>query len=339
MLNVLVSCFLILTSALWEHASSAEPAPAREILLDKAHLAAAEIKFQYGQFVVIHRGPIRTPGPADSSVALLSASGDETFNRNPGLDIPNVRTFSFMDAAVTRDQHLIVAAAVWSVEDQVTTVLMLYDALRGQLVRIIRIHPFNCGRIVADARDRVWCLGSDVEKSRAGEDFEIIQRYSLDGQLLGKHFPRSLFAADVSRIPKDLSVIGDMGVPCLLAQGEKVAVWLAAVETLLELDLDGNLLNRSTIPRIATEKEPFYQPALLPGGTMVWLVPSSVSDPDRRNWRNGFYLFDAAGNSWLPVGSSVPTFPIHVNVIGADSSAIVLRSRPEGRIFWLPLPQ
>jgi hypothetical protein len=321
--------------------------PVRELLLTGTNRDAAAIKHQNGHFILIHRGPTRHPGPADMSVVVLDASGQEIFSRNPGFDIPDISLINIRDLALTKDDRLVVAMVVWARNEQApqqgASVLTIYKVASAELERIVRINPFACERLTTDEQNNIWCLGLDVEKRDNRQDYELVHEYSLDGRLLGQYFPRSLFPHGDHFGPQPAEPFrgGPDGRPQLVgASSGKVLALLPNVHELLEWDLEGNTTVRTALPGSmpaeGTPRHRWYTVSAMPDGTVVAFL--SVVD-DQPGITRGLFRFDRAAGSWELISTETSRLAQgHVALIGTDESGAILREIASRKLVWVPVP-
>lgn len=321
----------------------------RELSLPAALRPAARIKYERGQFLLIHRAYTRTPGPADHSVAVLDENGGELFNRNPGFDLPNVGMINVRDTTVTKDGYLVVAAYAWASPTGGpggASVLMVYRLASGELVRVIRANPVACGLVAADEANNLWCFGPHIEKRQEKQDYNLVHKYSLDGQLLGEYLPRSLFAnaGHTGPQPYEPFQSGNGGVPQLLAGPDgKVRAWLPNAHELVEWDSQGRLLGRTRLPgpplgQGTGDASRLCSLAAMPDGTLLALLPVPQGGPTA-GFPSGLYRLNRSSGEWDLVGSEWATPYPPPRLVGADASGLVLWNQAEARFVWLTLPK
>ena len=218
-------------------------APSRELVLDdNLKSLAADIKYQNDRFLVIYHAPTRSPGPLDQSVIVFDKTFSRQFERYPGYDIPDVKTITLVDAAVSSDGLLVVAAHVWSSLKQAANVLFVYDLAKKDLVRIIRLNPIACVRVSVDYGNALWCLGMDVQKrDTLHQDYNLVYRFSWDGVLEGKYVLRSSLPnnGQVGPQPQEPFIVGKLGSPQIVPSGGGVLIWLPNGRALVRVDPAG----------------------------------------------------------------------------------------------------
>jgi hypothetical protein len=278
---------------------------------------------------------------------VLNANGLEVFARNPGFDIPDAKMINVRDVALTKNGLLVVLANAWQSYEPGpggAMILMLYEIATGNLIRIIRTNPVACVKIAADEQQDLWCLGVDVEKYAAREDYELIHSYSLNGDSLSHVFPRSMFLQgyDSERRQLEPYQAGQTGHPQMFGSADgKVYAWLPNAHELLEWDLEGRLLTRAKLPGTkalegADSARHYYTFAVRPNGTVVATLPVRGAGAESQT-PYGVYQLNRSTASWDLMRIEGIGSPLRgMWFIGADDSGLVFRIRNEGKLVWLP---
>lgn len=298
----------------------------RELSLPPGRPFPAEMRYQYGKFVVIHRNAVRTPGPVDHGVSVRDSAGKEVFARDPGTEIPGqVHMFAIQDAALSQGNMLAVSAIAWSSAAQSARVLMVYSVNEGRLLRIVRTSPIGCDYIAFDSRENIWCLGSDIPKvNEKKTDYNILYKYSADGKLLGEYLHRQAFGQGS---PPESS--GQFGLPrIMVGNGDTVYVWLPNRAMLLTCGSDGRELSRMSVPR--SPGHAYYEFAVQPTGNALGLfaMPPAFE-------RNALYL--SHGGRWRAAGPAGDSFTKGTtHLIGADAEGAILWKQVDRKLIWCP---
>jgi hypothetical protein len=323
---------------------------AREVFLSGLNVRAVQMKYEHGHLLLLHRAGVRGGGgPADVSVAVLNLSGLPVFSRNPGYDIPETVLFNITDMTLTNDSLLILNTYVSKSAlpgPGARSVLMNYQIATGELERVVETKPIACHEIVADEHKNIWCLGTHVTKFNDRQDYELVYKFSSNGELLGSYLPRSLFPHENFRAPngKEPFSIGRNGSPKLFATIDgKLCLWLPNRHTLVELDSEGNVLAQTSLPgpnldEGEQEAWRYNSVAVLPDGTLAALLPLPGGKRDL-DIPSGLFRLDRAASSWELVGTEwAEPYPM-VSLVGADEEGLVLWHRADARVLWLPLPR
>ncbi len=312
-----------------EFAAKAQSTVRKEIRLDAPHNVAAEAKFEYGHFVLIHRTGGREPGLGDVWVAVLNAEGKEVFAVSPGPLVPDTRMIRVADAAYDGRGLLVAAGEVWSTAGQAASVLLTFDttARPPKTARIVRTSPVLCNRVTFDAKGTIWCAGPNLEKRQVlkQDDYEIVYRYSPAGQLLSRHLPRNLLPG------KDLEALLNRGAgfPRLFPCGEGACFWAPGVNALLQFDQDGQLTSRLDVPLNRSGR--FSSSVAATGdGVLFGVFPVGFDQPDAAgSLRYGVYSLDRLTGWKLESDQHGDSL-----TVGADGSELVTWNRRDRVFRW-----
>lgn len=340
---------------------SAQSQVTREVLLGDALRTAAVVKCQDGSFLLIRRPDLgRFPGdespnaPDAQSVALLDAAGHEIFARQPGLDIPDLRLFSVHDAAVSKNGLLVVTGVAVSTSNEYAGVFMIYKLASGELVRIVRTDTVFSMRIAVDENSDIWSLGNDSPvagtRSTRGQDYSLIHKFSSDGRLLGAYVPRHLFDPQLTN-PK-VWQSGKLGEPQIVSNKKGgIFALLPSAQTLLELDLEGNLVSRLRVSENGLGSRRGDDVAIQPNGTLLMLMRLQSAEKNQRGSIYAIHRLKTSSGDWEPFRLSSNSLAAlltdsrtgvdlmkHRYVIGADESNLIVRDYQTGKLIWIPVP-
>src|SRR5262249_18296551 len=123
------------------------------IRLTEENREAAIIKYQSGQFVVVHYYRQRSNPP--EWVAVLGPDGTETFRCVPAPSLPDDSNIQIEDAAVNSRGRLAVSVYATGAGGQRSSVVLVYDisAKSGTALRVIRAFPISVQYLVVDERN------------------------------------------------------------------------------------------------------------------------------------------------------------------------------------------
>jgi hypothetical protein len=301
--------------------------PSASMLLPTRHSVPAELKAIRGRILAITRDATRFPGAGDHRVTLLDRSGNELFSRAPSQDLPDARVIVLQDATLTGNGTLVVSVEAQDAQAVWAAALIVYDIESKRTLRIVRTTPVICREVTADDGDNIWCLGPDVDKIKARQDYNVFWRYSHDGLLLGSAISRSQFPP----VPFPWSMF-----PTLTTSQGTVTAWLPAYRTLVEFTAQGpRTIVAALFPSsIADEIEDFVA---LGSGRALILAATGGDGDQRQGIRRSAFTLDPGG-AWRLM-SSFPALPLGVSVIGSDDGQLVFWDRDYRRVLWVPETQ
>jgi hypothetical protein len=332
---------------------SAQSSALKELKLADEHRLAATIRYQAGYFVLIHRTGGKFPGdesantPAAQSLSLLDSSGKEVFTKQPGFDIPDLNGFSLYDVAVGKNGLLVVAATVVSRSNQYTCVLMIYNWTADKLLRIIRNDTIFSKRVAIDEQGNIWSLGYDgVVLGARPEDYNLIHKFSPEGQLLGVFVPcSSLTEKETLRLWQT----GKLGEPQVVSnQRGRIYALIPNAHAMLEMDLSGKLLSRRNVKEDDLESRWGDALAIQPDGTALSIKPLQVAAKGQSDPLYAVHRLKGLTGEWEPIRSSSDSLKLlssgshtgldfmkHRCVVGADDSTLIIRDWQTGKLTWL----
>jgi hypothetical protein len=241
--------------------------------------------------------------------------------------LPDARVIVLQDATLTADGILVVAVEAQDAQAVWAAALIVYDIASKRTLRIVRTTPVICRKATADDGGNIWCLGPDVDKIKARQDYNVFWKYSLDGRLLGSAFSRAQFPA----VPFPWSMS-----PTLTTSQGTVTAWLPAYRTLVEFTAQGprTTLAAPSPSSIADEMEDFVA---LGSGRALILAASVGQAHQRQGIKRSTFTLDPGG-AWRLL-SSFPALPVSVSAIGSDDGQLVVWDRYYRRVLWVPETQ
>jgi hypothetical protein len=332
MMNIRIGiglCCALVVASVSPMRGTTQAVPLTRILdLPSRFSAPAELRFEHGFVLIIERSPSAFPAPGDQVVSVLNADGREIFTRAPSKEFPDARIVTLENATINPDGILVVAVQAWNAQGSAAAALVVYDTAAGRPLRVIRTNPVICLTVVLDDQQEVWCLGPDAEAARAGRDnYSLLWRYSLTGQLLAQALPRKTFNSD--RNPWN-------HFATLTADGETLSAWFPSASAFVELK--GSELRIDLVPAapgpLPHETLHFVK---LPGQDPLLMATTRGSVADRNSLYRGFFQLDRSGGRWNKL-TRWPELPIGIWPIGVDHGQIILWDRYQRSVVRMSLP-
>ena len=290
--------------------------------------APAQLRFEHGFVIVIERSASRFPGPGDQAVSVLNQTGREIFTRAPSSEFPDARIVTLENATINPEGILVVAVQAWNAQGSAAAALIVYDTAAGRSLRIIRTNPVICLNVVLDEERGVWCLGPDADAARARrDDYSLLWRYSLTGQLLAQSLPRRTFYA--GRNPWS-------HFATLAADGHTLTAWLPSANALVELTGSELRIERLPAAPSTLSREPVHF-VKLAGQDPIIMATTRGTTSDRYSLYRSFFQFDRSARRWNKL-DGWPELPIGIWPIGVDQGQIVFWDRYQRTIVKLSSP-
>jgi hypothetical protein len=264
--------------------------------------------FRRGFVVMFPPGAAPGTHPPISSVmygfSVYAPDGSFAFKKD--IEVPDGSQPVVRDVDFDTDGSVAVAASAEGGPSGSVMGILLLDRTGRQTVF------FNTGRYfpesVAIAPDHsIWTLGWQMAADHAPypdrQDYMIVRQYSADGKKTKECLPRSSFPAGLE------PALGGPSVHIQVTH-DRVGILASSGKTggnaeWIELDLDGNLLNRSradsVMPNIAAFAEDDH----------VYLG----------GYTKDVYTVDAASHAWRPIPEHEGTF------MGVEGNSLVYRQR------------
>jgi len=325
---------------IWAAAEAVDyPLDALELEVDTSFFPGSGAgKFEKGHFILIDRAPVSFPGPEDDVVMILDGQGRLVFQRAPGLDIPDAELVNIRDATLRSPERLVVAAFVRNGENQNAAVLIEYDLITSELVRIVRTFPFQCQSLRADDLGTVWCAGFDSPKLHAREqDYDLVYRFDGGGKLLGTSLPRASFPETLQpnsgRTTEQFGFLpGEGGVRLLVPRAREIIVFAD----------DGGVSDRLAlppwpIPRQFQSKHTSPRYAVASDGMLIAAVWTAAGPLDQRSRKQFLFRLADDGSAWVTFEDGPSEIPMTARLLGVDDSGLILFDRGTQRLVSLPV--
>jgi hypothetical protein len=264
-------------------------------------------------------------------VAVWDDNGEKIFERAPFLDIPEMTDGRIFDSTLAAPDRLIVSAMAG--EKNFTHVLAEYDIRNGELKRVIRTGSIRCRNVLGIQDGAVWCVGTDIDKRKRGEDYDLVYRVDETGTLIESLLSRSLFP----ETPGPLAVLKRPdGYGGFLPGNGPVRLWLPAVNELITFDSQGRVVNRLAVAAV----EHLIQARLVtaPDGEVYAILTTGKDTRDSDTWTHCLYRLTHTGATWTPLADSPSRLPIRMTLVGADEEGLILLDRRSLELLWHPIP-
>ena len=180
--------------------------------------------------------------PSSPAVRLVRADGSST-PFYPLRDLPGARAVVVWDVAQTPEGGVVLSAIAEYAERgtepmPLKSLLMTYDR-EARLSKFWDVFPYHHHHIAVDGSGNVFALG--VKESKRN-DYPLLIKYSPDGKVSGEFLPANLFP-----VGDDVVESGSPnGESEMFINGRELVIWLAPVQELVRLSLEGRLLSRSS---------------------------------------------------------------------------------------------
>jgi hypothetical protein len=233
---------------------------------------------------------------------------DGHFALNVPIYLPGADSAWAEDVAVDSDGKFVVAAAgTTSGTTGDRHGLVMLDS-NGLQTSFIDTKAFGPGHLAIASDHSIWVLGSRG-RSKKGEDYMILRKYSRHGELQGSYLPRSTFAQGTE--PGSAGIFESV----MTAENRVVVVAVSgqnsSLRELIELDGNGNVLGRMRSDHDGVMQFAFTTDGHLYGWRCVRetkCVPTLA-------------LFDVAAGSSKNLDTLQPFF----SLLGADGEDLVYR--------------
>ncbi len=329
----------VLTGVLWLACCSQPLAGRSDEIQITGQYPPAEIRLQHSHFLIINRGPIPQPGRSDQWIELRNLDWTENFRAAPGEQSPEITSFSITSGAIGPRLQVAVAGRMASLGGETAAVIVIYDSARRRAPRVMKTSPILCSEIAFDPKGDLWCLGTDLEARKAGDQsYPMIYRYSSLGSVVAKGVPRNSIKASAS--PELDSSKGSPRI--FFGIDGRPLVLFPIVDMILELGSDAREADRwqAYVPYSRVN----YTAATTGEGRLIGLLPTApASGIDDKRYRLHELVTppNSASNKasrWtLLVHSAAASFAGFSNeLVGIEESRPVIWNRTDGRLIWLP---
>jgi hypothetical protein len=264
--------------------------------------------FRRGFVVMFPPGALGGTHPPLSSVkygfSVYAPDGSFAFSKN--IEIPEGSQPVVRDVDFDTDGSVVVAASAQGGPSGFVMGILLLDRT-GQQTGFINTGRYQPAAIAVAPDHSIWTLGSQMAADHPPypdrQDYRIARQYSVDGKKAKECLPRSSFPAG----PEPGSIAGVPGVHIEVTH-DRVGVLAysgnpSGSTEWIELDLDGNLLNRSRVDSVMPNVAAFTE------DDHVYLGRSN----------GDVYTIDAASHAWRPIPKHEGTF------MGVEGNSLVYR--------------
>lgn len=240
---------------------------------------------------------------------VFSKDAGQSIGLYPLRDFPGTQFLDVWDAAVTPGGGAVIAGilgyGVPGVKGiPLKSMLLTYDNA-GALKKVWNVEPYHDHLIAVDRDGNIFALGDANEP----EPYPMLVKYSPDGKVLAQFLSTSLFTKGAEEIQSG----SRNGESEMFIVGDKLFLWLAPTEEVLQYSLDGKLESRirlnPTLKRLADQT-----------------ISSRISVRHLTVLENKDFLLDV--NFW-PL-KSAPPIPVSPGLvrISADGDAATILPEP-----------
>jgi hypothetical protein len=261
--------------------------------------------------------------PMDGTVGVYRADGQRVFETV--LHSPDGGLVRVNDAALDTDGAVAVAASLPPTRGG--AVIFLDSA--GKQTQFVPTGRYMPQHICFDRSHSAWVFGAQQDETMTGrfdrEDYALVRRYSRDGKETGAFLQRSLFPGRGTHFAAGRGFFWTVR-----ASDEKVGALAHYVELnrrkeWVEMDLDGNLLGRWSLP--------IPDVWIFPGRGMAFTSDGRffIGTRDEESRKTNLLVLDRATGTFRPDGSR--DLPPGV-LLGADGNDLVFADQGGTKLTW-----
>ena len=278
--------------------------------------------FRHGYVVTFPPGAAQGSPISSIMYGFSAYAPDGSFAFSKNIEVPDGREPVVRDVDFDADGNAVVAATARGGPSGSLFGLLLLDRT-GRQTGFIDTGRYSPAHIAVAPDRSIWTLGWQMDPSHPPyperQDYMIVRHLSADGKELSGCLPRSSFPAGLepglSGAGVHIEVTQDrVGVLASSGQTSANAEWI-------ELDLNGNLLNRTRVDNMVRN---------------VHLAAFTADDHAYLSDRSGHvYTLDGASHTWKAIQKQSAVF------MGADGQNLVYIESYEGplQLQWFNQPQ
>jgi hypothetical protein len=145
-------------------------------------------KIENGYLVSFHRTPTRSG--SDPTIVLRALSAGQE------LDLPSFSTNGGVpawidDVTVTTDQHVLVSGVIQAAAATTSESYFIDELdLLGNVVKTVDTGQYETEKLCAAGDGSVWAFGQDWTAEAKNTAYNMLRKYSADGQFSQSYFPR-----------------------------------------------------------------------------------------------------------------------------------------------------
>ena len=281
--------------------------------------------------VVLNKQCVPAEQDCDHNVLVVwDEHGEKIFERVPRHDITDMAGGKVFDTALLGTNRLFLSTVTQA--EGYPWILAEYDLDKEKIVHRFPTAPARCHGLYGDDEGTIWCLGSDPQKRKDGQDYDLVYLFDDSGTLQNSSLPRSTFP--------DTHKTACCRRDYFLGSDDNVALWLSGANELIRFELDGSVRDRLSLPTLEGQKR--ERLAMAPdGGVFAMLItaPDAEDADDPDTWTQGLYRLAPDGGSWIPLQDPLVQLPMRIELKGADESGLILLDRESLRLLWYPYDQ
>jgi len=254
-----------------------------------------------------------TDGAAQENLAVFRQDGSLQFKTR--VWFPDAVRVGLYDAATDAAGRALVGGSATKGDGTAALFLAVLDNT-GKLITAIQTNPYTPTHVCFGPDGSLWAMvrNVSVDGMPAGsrKDYNVVQRYSQSGALLGSWVPLSSFnLSSFQRAAHPAQAGGMRWAAFLRSSGSRIAAYFATTGDLYEFSADGSAVTHTASPsRTGISIRGF---AYTSSGAVY-----TVQTVDRKN---GLYVLDKPSGAW----SEVTTGPqVHL-LFGSTGAALVCR--------------
>ena len=140
--------------------------------------------------VVLNKQCVPTDEDCDHNVLVVwDENGEKIFERAPLHDIVDMSGGQIFDTAFLGTNRLFLSTVTRA--KGYPWILAEYDLEKEEIVHRFPTAPVRCHTLYGNDEGTIWCLGSDPQKQRDGQDYNLVYLFDDSGTLQNSSLPRS----------------------------------------------------------------------------------------------------------------------------------------------------
>lgn len=284
---------------------------------------ATEIRVETAGICRWRVSPIRAELRDQPHYTLIRHDGSIAFRKSFWGD--GVVQSTVMDMAPLDNGGAVVAGGMIQTDGAIARGVMVL-APDGSVERFIRLNNYIPRHVAAGADESIWVVGPTTSQYHGGprSDRGVFRKYDLNGQFLGEFVLRSSFPQGVHPSGKS----GPGGRSFLRRVGEGIGFYSGIATEWTELDADGQVVHRVTLPPVLVQ----FLAVTDSGRVLGWIA----------GLRFGIYELARDAHDWTEVPGWVGTIdapPPVGSPRGVDGERIAIQelpALPNLRFFGIP---
>lgn len=179
--------------------------------------------------------------PNSAAVKMISPTDGSSTSVFPLRDLPDAQRMTVWDAAATPDAGVVVSViAEYGPRETkpvpIKLLLLIYDSA-GNLRKVWDTAPYHHRLVAADKEGNIFGFGSGDSSNKKSP---LLVKYSPDGRVLREFLPADTFGLGDQAV----SSSSRYGKSDMFVDQDKLDLWLAPPQELMEFSLDGKVMKR-----------------------------------------------------------------------------------------------